>query len=600
MKKIFLEKVKIQNFLSIGNDPIEIEFKKGLHVITGVNKDKEDSKNGVGKSTLADAIFYGLFGQTLRELEKDHIVNKITKRNCKVTLEFNVDINSVITKYKIVRSEAPSSLKFYIDGIDKTRTKPKTNAMIEEIIGTNPTTIQNSDIMSLNSTVPFLAQKGVEKKKFIEGIFQLSIFGEMQKIIRDDLNNTKNQYELERTKIEEIEKTINTYILQQKEQQIKKEKGIKELEERKIKIAVDIDELTKQLKNVDDEREKTIKEKIKELNKRIEELSDEQTKYIVDISTKNANKRNIQKLIDEISKLGNVCITCKRPYPDVDLTERKNKIDGNAKEIIQIDQSIIDTQKIQEEIKVLQKKCKDGVETLVGKLHELDVLRMSNKNILSKMDQLNGWSKQIDQDIEKIQKETDTFKTVIDETKARLDTLNAIVEQLKKDLKIFETAKYITSDEGVKSYIVNKMLKLLNSKLSYYLKRLDTNCFCIFNEYFDEKIKNEKQQDCSYNNFSNGERKRIDLGMLFTFMDIRRLQSTIWLNVSIYDELLDTSLDQKGINDVLSILKEQVDVQGKAVYVISHKSEAIKHATGDIIYLEKENGITRRKEYAEV
>ena len=138
---------------------------------------------------------------------------------------------------------------------------------------------------------------------------------------------------------------------------------------------------------------------------------------------------------------------------------------------------------------------------------------------------------------------------------------------------------------------------MLNGRLNYYLKRADANCTCQFNEYFDETIVNNRGRECSYFNFSGGERKRIDLAMLFTFMDIRRMQSNIFVNIALYDELLDTSLDSKGIECILDILKDRVTSNNEAIYIISHKNEAAKHATGEIIYLEKENDITKRKPY---
>ena len=120
-----------------------------------------------------------------------------------------------------------------------------------------------------------------------------------------------------------------------------------------------------------------------------------------------------------------------------------------------------------------------------------------------------------------------------------------------------DIVKFVLSEEGVKSYIVKKILQLFNSRLSYYLKRMDANCICIFNEYFEEEIFDEKGQECSYFNFSGAERKNLDLACLFTFMDIRRLQGDVTYNISVYDELLDSSLDEKGVNMVIDILRER-------------------------------------------
>ena len=142
-----------------------------------------------------------------------------------------------------------------------------------------------------------------------------------------------------------------------------------------------------------------------------------------------------------------------------------------------------------------------------------------------------------------------------------------------------------------------KILKILNGKLNSYLKLMEANCTCVFNEYFEEVITNDLGQECSYHNFSSGERKRIDLAMLFTFMDIRRLQGDVFVNVSFYDEILDTSIDDKGINCFIDILQKRIEKYNECVYIISHKDTAVKKATGEVIYLEKKNGFTYKTEY---
>jgi energy-coupling factor transporter ATP-binding protein EcfA2 len=126
---------------------------------------------------------------------------------------------------------------------------------------------------------------------------------------------------------------------------------------------------------------------------------------------------------------------------------------------------------------------------------------------------------------------------------------------------------------------------------------MDANCLCIFNEYFEDEIIDEKGKLCSYFNFSGAERKNIDLACLFAFMDIRKLQGNVSYNFSVYDELLDSSLDEKGVELVLEILKERVEKYNECIFVISHRKESTKAATGDIIQLEKENGITKRVAY---
>ena len=210
----------------------------------------------------------------------------------------------------------------------------------------------------------------------------------------------------------------------------------------------------------------------------------------------------------------------------------------------------------------------------------------------------------IDSELKNVDTEIDQFDEAIKESVDRLKDLQEQIDRVKHKLSILDAVKFIVSEEGVKSYIVRKLLQLFNSKLAYYLDKMDANCLCIFNEYFEEEIINEKGKVCSYYNFSGAERKNIDLACLFAFMDIRRLQGSAVYNFSIYDELLDTSLDEKGVDLVLDILRERVDRYNECVMVISHRKESVKIGShyknpGDIIFLEKKNGFTRRVDFIE-
>ena len=175
-----------------------------------------------------------------------------------------------------------------------------------------------------------------------------------------------------------------------------------------------------------------------------------------------------------------------------------------------------------------------------------------------------------------------------------VNELEQTSNNIHSDLEILEIVKYVLSEEGIKSYIVKKILDILNQRLLYYLQKMDANCICRFNEYFEEEIVNEKNEQCSYFNFSGAERKNIDLAILFTFIDMRRLQGDVAYNLLMFDELLDSSLDEKGVELVLNIIKERVDKHNESIYVISHRKESVKAASGEVIILEKKNSITTR------
>jgi hypothetical protein len=161
-------------------------------------------------------------------------------------------------------------------------------------------------------------------------------------------------------------------------------------------------------------------------------------------------------------------------------------------------------------------------------------------------------------------------------------------------INTLDTVKFVISEEGVKSFIVKKILKLFNSKLGYYLRKLNSTAIITFNEYFEDTIVNEKGKLTCYDNYSGAEKKVIDLAIMFTFLEMLKLQGNVFYSVQFYDELLDTSLDETGVEMVLNILNEFTASNELGIYIISHRKECSKISSGDIVFLEKINGITKR------
>ena len=180
MKRVIFKSIEIQNFLSAGTEPIKVDFKTGFHVITGLNKDKEDRRNGVGKSTIADSINFAIYGNTLRELKKELIQNNLTNQTCSVKLDLDIITPNSTNNYFIHRTLSPNKCYIYKNSDDITLDSIiNTNEYIRELINCSEDVFQNTVIMTLNNTIPFMGKKKVEKRKFIEGIFNLGIFSEM-------------------------------------------------------------------------------------------------------------------------------------------------------------------------------------------------------------------------------------------------------------------------------------------------------------------------------------------------------------------------------------------------------------------------------------
>ena len=600
MKYINFNSVTIRNFLSVGNEEVSIDFKQGLNIITGINKDKEDRRNGVGKSTIADAIHFAIFGETIRELSKDFIVNSINKKDTVIQLDFSINENNEIKNYKIVRKLKPTKCYLFVEGVDMTEsTIPNTNKQIKSLLNCSPEVFQNCVIMSLNTTLPFMAQRKVEKRKFIEGILNLEIFSEMLLKARAEHNEVQKNYEGAN---KDYDHASNIYKLLTDQ----KDNFLSNIAEQKDKI-------NNRIKILKEDIESN-KLKIKPINKELYEKS--RTKY----------NQIEEKLSDISTQLSDIKTKITRHETEIDFHTKKLNSIGTKEDVCPVclhDITSNDREHIEREksnIKQEINNCNDDIESLKLQINSINSIKKDNKTAQEKIKEYisnikttNNNNKLTKSYIDNLTKELETNCKDQQELKSKESSIelqdldNKIVTKLKeveelekdtneihKQLEILQIVKYILSEEGVKSFIVKKILDVLNNRLVYYLNEMDANCVCRFNEFFEEEIVNEKGEKCSYFNFSGAERKNIDLAILFTFMDMRRLQGDVAYNLVMFDELLDSSLDEKGVELVLNIIKERVDTYKESIYIISHRKESVKAATGDVIMLEKRNGITKK------
>mgnify|MGYP003310018148 FL=1 len=205
MKYVNFKRLTIKNFLSIGEEPVEVHFPSGLNIITGFNKDKADRRNGVGKSTIADAIYFSIYGSTIRDIKKENISNNMTSGKTEVSIEFDVKQDGVNTEYKITRLLNPSKCYIYKNDNDITRDSiNNTTKFVSDLVSSSPEVFQNCIIMTVNNTIPFMAKKKIEKRKFIEGILNLEVFSNMLTKVRNEYNDIQREFNIECGKYEGI------------------------------------------------------------------------------------------------------------------------------------------------------------------------------------------------------------------------------------------------------------------------------------------------------------------------------------------------------------------------------------------------------------
>lgn len=602
MKKVIFKQLKIQNFLSVGNDIVEIKFNKGLNIITGINHDKPDRQNAVGKSTIADALYFAIFGDTLREIKKDLIVNNITGGRTIVELDFAVQLSNVTNNYNIVRTLSPTKISIFENGVDKTRDSiANTTKYICEVISASPAIFQNCVIMTVNNAVPFMAKTKIEKRKFIEDIFGMEIFSNMASQLKQEYNDVKKNYDVYITRLSDAKKNLNEYN-EQKQKVVDKKQEKKELYlQRQKSNTSEIEQCTNILK----EEKKLLK--IEDINSSIVELQNK----IVDCDNKitdlveqlTVNKTNLSFQKDRLQKIGtdsDVCPVCLRSIEEHDREHIDNEKNNLKTAILKLAEDINALLARTTRAKEIKNQINKTIQQKNTLLNETSIQLQNIINTKSRLKQLLEWQEELKHDINNLKSNETEFDELITNITNTIKTIQQGVDGINKQLYRLDIVKFIVSEEGVKSYIVNKLLELLNSKLYYYLKKLDSNSICVFNEYFEEEIVNEKNKICSYFNFSGAERKSIDLACLFAFSDIRRMQGGVSYNIAIYDELFDSSFDSKGIDLIIDILIERARLYDENSFVISHRRESLKAVTGDVIYLEKRDGITKRIEYSEI
>ena len=590
--------LKIKNFLSVGDNEINISFQKGINLLTGINNDN-NTRNGVGKSSVIESIYWCLFGTTIRDIKNDKIIHNQQKKGCDVVLTFQViNSDSTINQYAITRTLGPSKIQITKDGVDVTlSTIPNNDDYIKQIIGATPEVFNNAVIMTANNTMPFMAQKKIDKRKFIEGVLNLNIFTDMLLKARADYNDTKKENDILCNNFVNLQKNLETFENQKLNEDKRKkenvdrwqynievcETSIKDCENKKFPELSDIDN---QINNLETNKLSVLKNYLKTYNDTNSEIITKKSTLTAEV---NVLKREKQKIIDK----GNVCPSCNREYCKDDIDSVKNRLTELDNDISSQENELGDVISKKTTCDNNIKAVEGGIEKVNTKIKDLNKFKSLIKDNEHAISKYNHEINQFRQFIDNINNEKSIVDSNVENTKKETEQVKEKLEKVKERLSILDSAKFVLSEEGVKTYIVKKLLTFLNQKLNFYLKALDAPCTCEFDELFEEKIINNEGNECSYFNFSGGERKRIDVAVLFMFQDVLRLYSGTSFSLSMYDELFDSAIDEAGIEKILEILKKRIEDYDESIYIVSHNKSSIKSNFDNIIFLEKNNGKTQ-------
>lgn len=600
MRKIQFKTLNVQNFLSIGNDTVTLEFQDGLNLITGKNIDNPERVNGTGKSVLIDAYYYALFGTTIRNINKEFVVNNVTKGKGRIELIFDVRTDTETSSYKIVRQIKPSTAELFKLGdeeIDISKDSiANTNKYICELIGSNSIISKSCDILSLSDNIPFMAKKPEEKRKFIEDIFVLEIFGKMLKDLKDWVKDNKSEKSISSTKCDEIKNSINTLTTQftthkkqieDREEHIRKRTDEIQTNIRDVKAQMDVltfvetDELDLELSKY--------KKVLDNLNTKIGDCN-------ISISQESMHIEAVESKIKNFNSIefGHKCSKCLQDIPaNSDHIKEELELCGGA---LQLHTDALNSFKQEiEKHKNVNDKVKSKILQLDDTIRKNGANRMKYDTLSASLDLYEKNLLVLDMDLKDSSEGLDNFEELIRQTEERLGLETGNYNTHLQRSEDLETCKFILGEEGIKSFIIKRLLDMLNASVQKYITELGMTMRCKFDEYFDEQITNDKGKSISYWNFSGGERMTIDIACAWAFKDIKRKISGVSSNVEFIDELFDKSLDVVGLERLIDVLKDRISKNNMSVYTISHRVETLKHIDSETVVLEKMNGVTRRQ-----
>jgi len=550
--KVIIESIGIVNFMSFHNCVFNFENTKCVHLMIGNNLDIPSTHNGAGKTALFSALAFGLFGETLHNLNVGSIQHrKYLTDDVEVVVKFSTQNK----KYRVVTTiEKSVYTRIHLFENDIEITKPgikETRKYIEEeLLKMSFDVFKRRVILINDNTRNFFEMRPHEKRAFIEDNFALNIFGRIFALIHQDSISTKHELEANEKQLKTLDGVISDLT--------KTDKHFIETKTQRIaELTAQIQEKFEQLKTIFHTAEvAAVPEHIKETVEQIEAHNTATREIDLKINKLDRELIKLEKTIELSSKH-------KKQYAVI-LEKICEKCVKTVKEFINISNT--------EEVTTIAKKL---VEIIAALRKEKAV----NSTVLSELKSKSLQASRVQHEITGLKHKlnenvnhTSQVAELITKNKAKHDTTQKKLANLIDNYKYIDFAEYIVSEDGVKKFVIANIIQLLNQRIQFYLAKLGTSYTCIFSENFDVEFRTESGK-CDFNNFSSGEKMRIKIAALFSFRDLLLDQVLVDFNILVVDEFLDSSLDDFAITKILEIMREISNNHDMAVYIISHRKE---------------------------
>jgi DNA repair exonuclease SbcCD ATPase subunit len=566
---ILFEKVRWKNFLSTGNQFTEIDFlKHSTNLIIGTN--------GAGKSTVLDALTFSLFGKSFRKINKPQLINSVNEKDCVVEVEFSING----TQWKIQRGIKPAIFKIWRDDnlLDQSAAANDQQKWLEQnVLKMNYKSFTQIVILGSSTFVPFMQLTPSNRREVIEDLLDIRIFSSMNTVIKEKIRSVK-----ETVKVLELKKESLLEKVQMQENFIEEleNRGKKNIEDKELKIQGLLNEENDLMNACEG-----MNEELTSLEKSLEKHSGatEKLRTLGNLKGKISNKVSTITKEHKFFTQNTVCPTCDQAIEETFRINRIKDAQTKAKELQsgykELEEAIKEEEERERQFLTLSKEITTLTHGISKNNTQIAGCQRQVRDLESEIQRITDNLANRNIEHEKLTSFKDNLKTTYDELAQHKDTIN-----------YYDFSYSLLKDGGVKTKIIKKYLPLINQQVNRYLQLMDFYINFSLDEEFSETVQSPIHEDFSYSSFSEGEKMRIDLALLFTWREVARMKNSVNTNLLIMDEVFDSSLDGVGTEDFLKIIR--FIIKDANVFVISHK-ESLHDKFDDVKRFDKVKGFSR-------